>query len=68
MLDAFSAAGFFVHIPCGPRKSGIAESVEIPAPVNTTIRSESATASRAARVPVGNGTSCATPTLWHRRR
>ncbi len=39
MFEAFSAAGFFVHNPFGPRKSGIPESVEIPAPVSTTIRS-----------------------------
>src|SRR3954468_20849539 len=38
MLDIFSASGFFVHTPCGPRKSGIPESVEIPAPVSTTTR------------------------------
>src|SRR5688500_5664082 len=36
MLDIFSASGFFVHSPCGPRKSGIPESVEMPAPLNTT--------------------------------
>ena len=39
MLEAFSAAGFFVHTPWGPRKSGIRESVEIPAPVSTATRS-----------------------------
>src|SRR5688500_2122502 len=38
MFDIFSASGFFVHTPCGPRKSGIPESVEIPAPVSTTTR------------------------------
>src|SRR4051812_42829479 len=36
MSDIFSASGFFVHRPCGPRKSGMPESVEIPAPVSTT--------------------------------
>src|SRR6185503_4516943 len=36
MLDIFSASGFFVHSPCGPRKSGMPESVEMPAPVRTT--------------------------------
>src|SRR6185436_921843 len=39
MLDIFSASGFFVHSPCGPRKSGMPESVEIPAPLKTTMRS-----------------------------
>src|SRR5689334_1052570 len=39
MLDCFSASGFLVHTPCGPRKSGMPESVEIPAPVSTTTRS-----------------------------
>src|SRR5687767_3866767 len=38
MFDIFSASGFFVHTPCGPRKSGMPESVEIPAPVSTTMR------------------------------
>src|SRR6185295_10645991 len=38
MLDIFSARGFLVHTPCGPRKSGMPESVEIPAPVSTTTR------------------------------
>ena len=33
--------GFFVHTPCGPRKSGMPESVEIPAPVSTVMRSAS---------------------------
>src|SRR6185369_8311078 len=41
MLDIFSASGFFVHRPCGPRKSGMPESVEIPAPVRTTTREAS---------------------------
>src|SRR5204863_9573456 len=38
MLDIFSASGFLVHTPCGPRKSGMPESVEMPAPVSTTMR------------------------------
>src|SRR5437016_61784 len=38
MFDIFSASGFFVHTPCGPRKSGMPESVEMPAPVRTTTR------------------------------
>src|SRR4051812_26529957 len=42
MLDIFSASGFFVHSPCGPRKSGMPESVEMPAPVSTTTRCASA--------------------------
>ena len=37
MFDAFSASGFFVHMPLGPRKSGIPLSVDIPAPVRTVI-------------------------------
>ena len=36
-VAVFSAAGFFVHTPCGPRKSGMPDSVEIPAPVRITI-------------------------------
>src|SRR5918993_1346359 len=48
MLDSLSAFGFFVHTPLGPRKSGMPESVEIPAPVSTTMRSASATQVRAA--------------------
>src|SRR5688572_32111626 len=38
MSESFSACGFFVHMPCGPRKSGMPESVEMPAPVRTTTR------------------------------
>ena len=36
-VAVFSAAGFFVHTPCGPRKSGMPDSVEMPAPVRITI-------------------------------
>src|SRR5262245_51408251 len=43
MLDIFSASGFFVHRPCGPRKSGMPESVEMPAPVRTTTRCAAST-------------------------
>src|SRR5688572_6805155 len=50
MLDIFSASGFFVHRPCGPRKSGIPESVEMPAPVNTTTLSAAWTNARARAV------------------
>src|SRR4030095_11959438 len=38
MSDNFSASGLRVQTPCGPRKSGMPESVEMPAPVNTTMR------------------------------
>src|SRR5258706_16167178 len=43
MFDLFSASGFLVHTPCGPRKSGMPESVEMPAPVRTTTRRASRT-------------------------
>src|SRR5213075_897137 len=46
MLDIFSASGFLVHRPCGPRKSGMPESVEMPAPVSTTMRRASSIQSR----------------------
>src|ERR1700729_595842 len=36
MSEPFSAAGSFVHTPFGPRKSGMPDSVEMPAPVSTT--------------------------------
>src|SRR5260221_8104618 len=36
MFAAFSAAGSLVQTPFGPRKSGIPDSVEMPAPVSTT--------------------------------
>src|SRR5829696_1622507 len=42
MLDIFSACGFFVHTPFGPRKSGMPESVEMPAPVSTVTREAAA--------------------------
>src|SRR6266849_1975860 len=37
MLESFSACGSFVHTPCGPRKSGSPDSVEMPAPVRITM-------------------------------
>src|SRR3954468_12522280 len=43
MLESFSASGFLVQTPCGPRKSGMPESVEMPAPVSATTRSALAT-------------------------
>ena len=43
-VAVFSAAGFFVQTPFGPRKSGMPESVEMPAPVSTTTRCASRTA------------------------
>src|SRR5262245_17158530 len=46
MLDIFSASGFLVHSPCGPRKSGMPESVEMPAPVRATTRDAAAIHSR----------------------
>src|SRR5918996_2158049 len=38
MFDSRSARGFLVHTPCGPRKSGMPESVDMPAPVSATTR------------------------------
>src|SRR2546423_14712273 len=38
MLESFSACGSFVHTPCGPRKSGIPDSVEMPEPGRITMR------------------------------
>src|SRR5262249_29983440 len=38
MVAIFSASGLRVQRPCGPRKSGMPESVEMPAPVSATIR------------------------------
>ena len=35
LSQSFSAPGFRVHTPLGPRKSGMPESVEMPAPVST---------------------------------
>src|SRR5690242_3427417 len=46
MSESFSASGFFVHTPCGPRKSGMPDSVEMPAPVRATIRPASRTRRR----------------------
>src|SRR5450759_164423 len=46
MLDSFSASGSRVHTPCGPRKSGMPDSVEMPAPVRTTTRCACATQAR----------------------
>src|ERR1700738_5107155 len=43
MLERRSAFGFVVHTPCGPRKSGMPDSVEMPAPVSATTRAEAST-------------------------
>src|SRR5579884_1344057 len=43
MFDSFSAFGSLVQTPWGPRKSGMPDSVEIPAPVSATIRAELST-------------------------
>src|SRR3989304_7920157 len=54
MSDSRSAAGLRVHTPFGPRKSGIPESVEIPAPVSaTTRRAEAIQARTASMVAAG---------------
>src|SRR5688572_6062901 len=50
MLDIFSATGLRVHSPCGPRKSGMHESVEMPAPVSATTRRASPTQERTCAV------------------
>jgi hypothetical protein len=42
MFESFSASGFFVQTPFGPRKSGMPDSVEMPAPVSATVRHEDA--------------------------
>ena len=54
-LEAFSAAGFSVQMPCGPRKSGMPLSVEMPAPVSTATLS--APSRRAAAAATGSGVS-----------
>src|SRR5688572_19006392 len=43
MFDSRSAFGSRVQTPCGPRKSGMPDSVEMPAPVNATMDSASST-------------------------
>src|SRR6185436_18220178 len=48
MSESFSAAGLRVHTPCGPRKSGMPESVEMPALVSATMRRAPSTQARAA--------------------
>src|SRR3954447_16210085 len=46
MFESFSALGSFVQTPCGPRKSGMPDSVEMPAPVSATMRVAAATQRR----------------------
>jgi hypothetical protein len=60
MFESRSAFGFLVQTPFGPRKSGMPDSVEIPAPVSATIRaavaiSREAAASRSLTAPVYRG-------------
>jgi hypothetical protein len=43
MFTSFIVSGLVVHTPLGPRKSGMPESVLMPAPVSTAIFSEAAT-------------------------
>jgi hypothetical protein len=47
MFDIRSAFGFLVQTPFGPLKSGMPDSVEIPAPVKATIRADAETRRRA---------------------
>jgi hypothetical protein len=59
MVDSAWAPGFFVQTPCGPRKSGMPDSVEMPAPVRTVIdaaRSHRAAAS--SRLVGSSGFGC----------
>jgi hypothetical protein len=53
MSESFSAVGFFVHTPLGPRKSGMPESVEMPAPVSATTRLADAIHSRTCLMTAG---------------
>src|SRR4051794_22939921 len=55
MLDIFSASGLRVHRPCGPRKSGMPESVEMPAPLSTTTREADSIQPRTVSVLVMGG-------------
>src|SRR5215211_754035 len=50
MFDNRSAFGSRVHTPCGPRKSGMPESVEMPAPVSATTRCAASTHDRTCAV------------------
>ena len=47
MFDIISASGLTVHTPDGPRKSGMPESVEMPAPVSNVIDVACSTRARA---------------------
>src|SRR5215210_3286898 len=64
MFDSRSALGFLVHTPCGPRKSGMPDSVEMPAPVSTTI----AFASRSQLAMSSRWDTCAVLRACERRR
>src|ERR671914_1793969 len=46
MVAIAAAAGSLVHTPCGPRKSGMPLSVEMPAPVSTVMDVTSPSRSR----------------------
>src|ERR1043165_7537007 len=59
MFESFSAPGFLVQMPCGPRKSGMPDSVEMPAPVSTTIWS-------AARRRAAGRSSCSASAIARR--
>src|SRR5437763_2764252 len=58
MSESFSASGSRVHTPFGPRKSGMPDSVDMPAPVRTTTRLADSTHSRTV-VIVATGVTCA---------
>src|ERR1017187_912961 len=69
MLDNFSASGSRVHTPCGPRKSGMPDSVEIPAPVRITTRLAAATQPRTVSIIASGCTICPSLRSWpHRGR
>src|SRR5258705_5461230 len=55
MFDICAASGLRVQRPCGPRKSGMPESVEMPAPLRTTIFEADSTQPRTVSVVVMAG-------------
>ncbi len=51
MFESRSAFGFVVQTPCGRRKSGMPDSVEMPAPVSATMRVDVDTQRLARSIP-----------------
>src|SRR3954471_19088794 len=68
MFESFSAFGSFVQTPCGPRKSGMPDSVEMPAPVRPVTKPASRNQPAITSRSVGTAPEGSEVSSWFRPR